>query len=211
MKASEFAKFFDLTIYREDHLDEEGYPARFYVVDDQGVFPTKDIYAVDGLLYAVNEAMYKDYLDSALEEHGFVYDANRRKWYYGQAFEFLKEKKKEDKSFKVYYDVVNCILHPEYIGDDVSPKGIPFLDSKVFLKGFFKTEVPENVVKAIEKNEGMSIDEIIDIISTLPSLQINEFNQRYTLHIDLRNHTQYLEESVETIHGLVVRAKKEAA
>lgn len=211
MKASEFAKFFDMTITREDHLDEDGYTERFYVVDDQGVFPTKELYTVDGLPDIINDTMYKDYVDTALFEHGFEYDPNRKKRFYGQAFEFLMKNKKDNEQLNVYYDIVSCILHPERIKDDVSPKDAPYLDSKVFFKGFFKREVPENVIKAIEKNEKMSLDEIIDLISTLPEYQIKGFNDKYILHIDLRNHMEYLEESVDTVHDLVIRAKREAA
>ena len=212
MKASKFVGFFDFTVTREDHVDKDGYCSRFYVTDNHGCFESRENMYIDGLAHDFN-ACFEDYIDAPLKEAGFIYDSSRRKSYYSQALEFLKGKTEH----KELYDVINCILHPEKIKDDISPKGKDalFIDPKVFLKSFF-IRTPENVVKAIEEKENMSIDDVIETISVLDKFRIigNGFtNDYYSLLMDLQNHTQCLEETVDTFHDLTVKAKeqKEAA
>lgn len=205
MKASEFAGFFEFSITREDHLDEENFCKRFIVTDKQGVMETRHISYVEGLSDCF-DSLLDDYVNDNLKEYGFDFDRKSRKSYYSQALSFLKGKA----AYKSLYDVINCLLHPEKIKDDVTPKsmGKYSLDPKVFLTSFFKREIPENAIKAIEKHEGKDISEVIDLISTLPEFEFKEFNDPYTAEIDLREHTQYLEMTVDNVHELIVRAEK---
>lgn len=210
MKASEFASYFDFNIVREDHLDEENFWKRFIVTDSQGVMETRHISYVDGLADCFN-SLLDDYVNDNLKESGFALDPKSRKSYYSQALSFLKGKAE----YKRLYDVINCLLHPEKIKDDVTPKGMGrfSLNPKVFLTSFFKREIPENVIREVEKREGMDISKVIENISTLPEFEFKDFNDPYTTEIDLREHTQYLEMTVENVHELVTRSKeqKEAA
>ena len=206
MKASKFAQHFGISIIREDHLDSEGYPKRFYIKDKRGILKNKESFSIDGISYCVG-ALIKDYVDKPLEESGFVFDSKRKSNRYKQALAFLKGKKEQ----KELYDVINCIYYPVKIKDDISPKGIDFMDAKIFLKGYFMRNIPDNVIMAVETNEGMSLDEIITVISSLPRLQIKEFNDYFALDCSLNNSTEYLEETVETIHSLIAEATNMAA
>ena len=80
--------------------------------------------------------------------------------------------------------------------------------TKMVLQVIF-SEIPENVLKAVEEKEGATRNEIIDMIANVPRIQIDtpEYEKIHNYCIDFRNHTEYFEETVDTIHDLIVEAK----
>ena len=206
MKASKFAGFFGLKVTRKDHIDEEYSCKRFILTDEHGRYSYKDTFHIDGLAYCFNE-MLAGFIDAPLSKAGFVYDEKRKKSRYNQALEYLKGRSE----YKDLYYVINCLNYPYLIRDDISPKGIPFYDPKLFLEAFFQREIPKNVIRAIESRENTSIVEIAKAIATLPEFQIEDCNGYYSIWSDMRNHTEFLEMTVENIHSLYEKAKEQNA
>lgn len=206
MKASEFAGFFGLKVTRKDHIDEEYSCKRFILTDEHGRYSCKDTFHIDGLAYCFND-MLTDFIDTPLSKAGFVYDEKRKKSRYNQALEYLKGRSE----YKDLYDVINCLNFPHLIRDDISPKGIPFYESVLFLKAFFQREIPKNVIRVIESRANTSIDGIVKAIATLPEFQIEDCNGYYRIWTYMRNHTEFSEMTVENIHSLYKKAKERNA
>lgn len=119
MKATEFAKWFDFTIMlnTENEEDEFGDVSKYIVEDDQSVFYTRHIDRITDLADCF-DSMLMDYIDDAIEEHGFDYDENADGTYYEQALEWAKAN--EDKVYSGYIEMLECLVNPEFIEDDVA-------------------------------------------------------------------------------------------
>ena len=119
MKATEFAKWFDFTISlnTENEPDEFGDITKYIVEDDERVFCTRYIDSVWGLADCF-DSMLMDYIESPIEERGFDYDINADGTFYEQALKWAKANK--DKVYSEYIEMLECIVDPDLIEDDVA-------------------------------------------------------------------------------------------
>ena len=117
MKATEFCKFFEFTIYKSHGIDEDGDEYNYIAVDDQGVFHSRYITDITEIANCF-DSLLMDYIESNVEEDGFKYDDNRNGTYYEQLLEWLKEVN----YYEWYIDVVSCLIDPRLIVDDVEEK-----------------------------------------------------------------------------------------
>lgn len=134
MKATEFAQFFDFTIYpREEcvipqnlvgcgpfcmcEMDE----IKYVVIDNQGIFQSRYISDVSQLSECF-DSMLKDYIDDDIEDNGFVYNSKQKKTYYEQALEWLKKSSNEMYKEGYLEEILKALTDPTTIEDDLKEK-----------------------------------------------------------------------------------------
>lgn len=122
MKATEFCKFFDFTLVKEDGWKEWDYSTAYegnyhYVAtDDQGTFHTRYFDALEELVDGFDSCHY-DYIDSSAEEDGFEYDENNtEKAYYEQMLDWMQSR--EDYKDTGVCEIVACLVNPWMLEDD---------------------------------------------------------------------------------------------
>lgn len=96
MTISDFCSFFDFTFQEgnfilsdnDDNYMIEAGEYKYMASDDQGCFCNR--YANDiGDFISMFDSMVYDYIDSNIEEDGFIYDQKADGSYYDQAFKWL--------------------------------------------------------------------------------------------------------------------------
>lgn len=114
MKATEFANYFDFTIQFVTIPDEELFHYAYDVVDNQGVFYTREIDDVTELVDCF-DSMLPDYVESVLEEHGFEPKMDQNYW--EQALEWIRnDEYLKDTDTR---EIIECLMNSDLIENDV--------------------------------------------------------------------------------------------
>ena len=127
MKATDFTEFFEFSISRieekEVPFDDDCFvyalqnSDKYYAVsDNQCTFRTRYIDNVSDLVECF-DSMLDDYINMNIEEDGFSCCENDDRTYYEQALEWLENN--DDYKNTWTFDVVNCLVNPELIEDNV--------------------------------------------------------------------------------------------
>ena len=123
MKATDFVNFFDFCIVTakdygkiidEDIEPEEANDINYVAIDRQGVFQNRYIVNIHDIVDCF-DSMLTDYIDTNIEEDGFNYNPEMGTTYYEQALKWVKENPDEE----CYKDVIEALVYPETIIDDV--------------------------------------------------------------------------------------------
>ena len=127
MKATEFANFFEFSIQtKEDYgelpkgLEHDCFclcdikDIKYVVTDDQGCFSNRYISDVRELADCFDPEL-PDYIDSNIEEDGFVYDEKSNDTYYEQALKWCDN----NGQYIGIKDIIRALVDPSTIEDDV--------------------------------------------------------------------------------------------
>ena len=124
MKATDFVNFFDFYIVTakdyEEIIDEDIEPEEtddinYIAIDRQGVFQNRYIKNIRDIADCF-DSMLTDYIDTEIEEDGFNYNPEIGTTYYEQALKWVNENPDDE----CYKDVIEALVHPETIIDDVT-------------------------------------------------------------------------------------------
>jgi len=117
MKATEFCKFFDFTLYRESGIDEDGNEYNYIAVDDQGCWDDRTGSKITDITDWF-DACLQDYVEEPIEYAGFEPKSEgKRYWnYYEQALAWCDAN--EDYKDTDLRNIIACLLNPELIEDD---------------------------------------------------------------------------------------------
>lgn len=123
MKATDFCKYFDFTLWVNDtnEEDESGYVSKYIATDDQGCFQARYVNDVKDLADCF-DSMLMDYVDSELYYHNFKYDDKSNLAFYEQAKEWIENTINNPLFDSYTYEVICCLVNPNNIIDDLAPK-----------------------------------------------------------------------------------------
>lgn len=129
MKATDFCKYFDFTLWVNDtnEEDESGYVSKYIATDDQQVFHTRYLDDV-GFLASCFDSMLIDYVDRTLYYYNFQCDSNSDKTFYEQAKEWIENTINNPLFDSYTYEVICCLVNPHNIIDDLALKEKTMLD-----------------------------------------------------------------------------------
>ena len=127
MKATEFADYFDFSIYPidKDYVDfDDNYfnyasseDDKFYMVsDNQGVFYPRFISKIEDLADCF-DSMLDDYINEDVEESGFEYFESNEGEEYEQMLDYMLHSDEYKNTWAC--DIVSCLVNPSLIEDDV--------------------------------------------------------------------------------------------
>ena len=129
MKATDFCKYFDFTLWVNDtnEEDESGYVSKYIATDDQQVFHTRYLDDV-GFLASCFDSMLIDYVDRKLYYYNFQCNSNSDKTFYEQAKEWIENTINNPLFDSYTYEVICCLVNPNNIIDDLALKEKTMLD-----------------------------------------------------------------------------------
>lgn len=129
MKATDFCKYFDFTLWVNDtnEKDEFGDTSKYLATDDQECFEPRYIDDVRELSDCF-DSMLMDYVDSELYYHNFQYNSNSDKAFYEQAKEWIENTINNPLFDSYTYEVICCLVNPNNIIDDLALKEKTMLD-----------------------------------------------------------------------------------
>ncbi len=217
MKATDFASFFGYTIIRHYGCDEKNGLYRFEVIDDSGRLNPVYIIGVEDLTYKIH-LNTREYVFETLAYHGFDYE--KRGNDFGAALKFIKTK--EALKDSVIKEVVECILDPHLITDDISDYESIRHSARALLVDFF-SELwlwhAYEVIFDLQHDHGMTLDRIIDSIvkeceaegeysENDAELSIGAMDTICRLEATLAQQTQHKEQIMEVFAHMLGEAKK---
>ena len=166
MKASEFVKFFNFTLRRNEGFTDENRLFRYEVTDDEGTLQTRYVAEVSELVDQFDVCL-KDYIDGPLLDFGFMPEGSSELGFYGQALKFINEGDGADLIGTQIHKVIECICDSDKIEDDVT--GDNSENVRGFVYDFFAElyKYAPNTIELLVKNEGKSIENIAEIIIDL--------------------------------------------
>ncbi|WP_026653540.1 hypothetical protein [Butyrivibrio proteoclasticus] len=212
MKATEFCRFFDFDIRREEGFSEFGSMYRFVITDTQGTVSAK--YIVD--IYDVTEAVdicLGAYIDETLLDYGFIPDENCNDGYYEQALKFITEGDGDALIGTNTHKVIECLCDPKKIEDDVT--GDNSENVKSFVYDYFAETLiyAPTAIDALCEKENTSLQEIMEAIITAAdtdSIGGKESIQELYATLFQQLSTVCLEDFLSGIHELYNEARKYA-
>lgn len=143
MKATEFCKFFEFTLYKErGYADEDYYEGKYNykATDDQGVFHTRYVTDVTELADEF-DSLLQDYVIDDLECQGFEPDIHEN--WYKQALTWCEEN--EEYKGTDIHQVIACLLNPDLIEDDTEEDYVDGTDG--VLADIYVTLEPHGIEK----------------------------------------------------------------
>lgn len=129
MKATDFCKYFDFTLWVNDtnEEDEFGNATKYFATDDQECFKPRYIDDVRELSDCF-DSMLIDYVDRELYYYGFQYNSDSDKAFYEQAKEWIENTINNPLFDSYTYEVICCLINPDNIINDLAPKEKTMLD-----------------------------------------------------------------------------------
>ncbi len=113
MKATEFCKFFDFTLYKKKGIDENGCIYNYIATDDQSAWHDRQAEKIDEIVDWF-DACLDDYIIANLDEDGFEPKTDENYWEQALAWCEANDDYRETDT----HDVIACLLNPGLIEDD---------------------------------------------------------------------------------------------
>lgn len=163
MKATDFCKYFDFTLWINDtnEEDEFGNTTKYFATDDQECFKPRYVDDVRELSDCF-DSMLMDYVDTELYYHNFEYNPNTNKAFYEQAKEWIENTINNPLFDSYTYEVICCLVNPDNIIDDLAPKEKTMLD---FEKLNAMIDEVNNVIADVENETANIKNKVYDSIA----------------------------------------------